>query len=82
MPLVLTVVFLVLFTALWQFFNHYLSIVLFKLYTLTDNLSDKMPLNRIISCTCFVKKTQNQIHPMLVLIGKAILSCENWETVS
>lgn len=77
MSLVLTVVFLVLFTALWQFFNHYLSIVPFKFCTLTDNLSDKPSVNQVsLPTPVLSKKTQHQIHPMLVLVGKAVLSCK------
>lgn len=71
MSLVVTVVFLVLFTALWQFFNLYLSIVSSKLYTLTDNLSDRC---HFLYLFC-QKKTPNQMHPVLVPVGKAVLSC-------
>lgn len=56
MPLVLTAVFLALFMALWQFLNHYLSIVLFKLLTLTDNLSDKTPVNQVLLPTSVLSK--------------------------
>lgn len=63
MSLVLTVVFLVLFTALWQFFNHYLSIVPFKFCTLTDNLSDKTSVNQVSLPTPVLSKKNPTPNP-------------------